>query len=749
MLLTNETTSDQEKPTFSLHHIYPFLPINFSLKSFINSSNFNNIRRCDDHKVLFCDFFCYDCCISICNSCKKGAHQGHKVLNKKIFLGKDASFDVFNDLLSTEFNYKARITEINNKKTGILKKIHEEIDDFQRRVNDIKTRIISQVNDYYSELELFYMKGEEKIEEAKLELENYLYENSDFYPDTYSDLMFLQGFNVFNSAYQLINIVKDLSSKASSYNNDFYINSERILSDSIKKIEKFHENSEDSYKKQDFENVTSSLTNQVLSYKKLLNENLIFNKKYLEQLDENEENDQINFIFSKKFALMSASSPGKSIFFNENPQNQSSSNLILSNTSNISQKDRRKSSEVIISDQQKKRRTMLFNNLRQSLLLPERKKYDLRLFNFAYIHYINKGELKWDGFISFGKTANQRLLDKKILNFSVFNKEESKVNPCFLMLVNDYMKKKFKSSKDSIIDPYIKDDETIEKHVFEMKCVSSTNQFLYLKRGKLKKTSLNLKSLSSNKTDTNQALYSLFPLGVSLIKVRSKIYFIGGIDLHKEYKCILSYSLKNHDLKFECNMLMPRSYSSLIHDGEFIYIIGGENNKSCEAFNILDKSSHLLPSLNSSRANGCLYLYRSQILYIFSGFKSEIYKNNHNDTIERLILRKKENENFKIKKEENFERSSWKWEGIAYKNRSKVDLMIECYGITPITDSLLMLYGGFSYKYSRRMILLYDIISEAVMELDSVSVEVIKDEVLSSKEFCDVIDKYVEDRVVI
>ena len=1005
---SNTVETDNNKNNFSklkfinnyddIKNNYPFLPLNeFDLKEVLNGSKtFENIKRCDNHKVAFCDYFCLDCNISVCKYCctinktnnnirqkedslkeelnkyneYTGKHHKHYYVFKRTFLLDNNNLDILNnyfikkssldlnklgDNKKNEYEYDLK-EEIINSKNKCISNIITNFDKLIKLLYQLKDKKIEEIENVFLKHKEFHNKIINKIDSCKTNLDKFIELNKQIsiYPKVFSDVMFLQGFDVINSCLSVVyknsnyfdnmnnlldniilesnnlfpNLIKVVSNSLKddndNINDNYYLNEVKDnFETSPLNLQKYNMSKcfiNSNYKKEYntlFESINNSYNSKIKELNDKVEKNIIFNEAYFNKLNENISNDDINYLFSNQFAFLNVNGPPRKSVFKYN-KNIDISNLterpksIIERTSiispnsylnikkgfsgrksiitydnenanntldinyykNYNNKYNRKSIDYSLvycnagnyDTNNKKRNSILDKNENSNRKEYYQTKVDLKLFNLAYINYINTNTLKWDNFINFcnyyNKGNNKHILENKLLSYASKN-TENRINKKFLLLLDQYInnqtyekmfnngritKNKSKSRKNSAnksfssdINKYKIDINTIDNN---MSVVSSLNydevdedKFVKIYDGscmvyiftnsKLQKINLDFEELLSDyikETNTsikfdklgdlnvtncinsnmsinadallssplktnilkvdktmssNSSLfiknnntfnkysmpYNVFPLGVRHIIVRNKIYFIGGKDLNNEYNIIFSYSFKSKQIKFEANMIYPRSYCTLLHDNDNIYIIGGEMSRRCEFFNILDKSCHKIPNLNSNRANGYLYLYKNSILYLFSGFKSEIFKNENNVTIERLVLREQNNINnlsklksksisskegqSTLKSFSNFKDKSFIWEKIEYNNLTGIDVLVETYGLLPITDNFVMLYGGYSNRLTQRLLLVFDLTKHELHVMSSYIIKELQKAFKESKELMTLLDEYIKQKVYV
>ena len=130
-----------------------------------------------------------------------------------------------------------------------------------------------------------------------------------------------------------------------------------------------------------------------------------------------------------------------------------------------------------------------------------------------------------------------------------------------------------------------------------------------------------------------------------------------------------------------------RSSHTMINDGKYIYVVGGEDLDTVEKYDIIENKWIIIPPMNSKRMLPILSIYNG-FLYTFFG-KS---KNNQNiESIERI----------------NLNNNNAKWEMIMFSNPKNIDLRF--YGCAVYEkNGLLYFFGGKCNEIMSDLIFYYD-----------------------------------------
>ena len=115
----------------------------------------------------------------------------------------------------------------------------------------------------------------------------------------------------------------------------------------------------------------------------------------------------------------------------------------------------------------------------------------------------------------------------------------------------------------------------------------------------------------------------LYPL---LIYSRTYLYILGGIDtMGNALSNVLVFNIQTHELNSIDNMLSPHSYHSVefLENYDCIIVLGGENTKECEIYDLFIKKWTMLPELNYPRANVCVYFEQKNDKFWILRFKTK------------------------------------------------------------------------------------------------------------------------------
>lgn len=258
-------------------------------------------------------------------------------------------------------------------------------------------------------------------------------------------------------------------------------------------------------------------------------------------------------------------------------------------------------------------------------------------------------------------------------------------------------------SSHLLIDKRMRDEDLNQRD--NIKILEGTNEIQVYCREKrtLIKRAL---GLSKSVHGTN-----IFPNGCRTWISRDKLYVTGGKDLkNNDMKIFLVYSFKDDKIMRMPDMKKARSYHTIaFHENiKSILVFGGENNKSCEIYDIFVGAWTELPELNFARANINMYIDKiGTFAYAFCGSIGNISQAVHSDIIELLDLVD----------------INQGWAKVDYKNKALVDLRFSHNGIYPLTEDKLLIYGAKESRKVHKTFVIFDLRTFDVLNVDDYYLE--------------------------
>jgi hypothetical protein len=214
--------------------------------------------------------------------------------------------------------------------------------------------------------------------------------------------------------------------------------------------------------------------------------------------------------------------------------------------------------------------------------------------------------------------------------------------------------------------------------------------------------------------------YSVFLDGNRSVIANDKLFITGGRDTVQEYAVVLCYDFKEHSIKRISDMINAHSYHTLEFSESFktLLIIGGENNKSCEVFDLFTQSWRSLPDLNFPRANATVYFDNlGSKIYALFGLNGDITVSNYSDVIEVVEL-------------QDLQKG---WMKIDYLNKSTMHFKLKYCSVYPLTKDKLLIYGANSLRNSLKSFAVFDLVKKEIFKVDSKMMELIISQARKSK----------------
>ena len=184
------------------------------------------------------------------------------------------------------------------------------------------------------------------------------------------------------------------------------------------------------------------------------------------------------------------------------------------------------------------------------------------------------------------------------------------------------------------------------------------------------------------------------------------LYVTGGIESTTEKKrsnVLLCIDItQNDELKVRklANMNIGRCGHTMISEGKYIYVVGGEDLNSVERYDIENDNWELLPSMISKRMYPILHINNGYLYAFFGKYKNGDYP----CSIERLNIN---NNNDNIKPA---------WEMILFSNPKNLDVRI--YGSAIVEyNKMLYFFGGKVNEFTTNKIFFYDF-EKRIIELE-------------------------------
>jgi hypothetical protein len=315
-----------------------------------------------------------------------------------------------------------------------------------------------------------------------------------------------------------------------------------------------------------------------------------------------------------------------------------------------------------------------------------------------------------------GDDDNALQPNKQIKNKNDIVLDNQVLNKYFAHILTDIYDQYFRiptiELQSSHADLKIKKDEDVDE-MNVAKVIEGTDRIMiYDKKAcKLTKKKVNLQK--------NPHGYTKFPLGCRSVLVGDKLYITGGKDEYREYPNSLIYDRKTEKIKRIMDMQNARCYHTMIFNEIFetMMVIGGENNDTVEIFDPLTNRWQLLPELNIPRAIPLFHFDEGRgNMYALFGVEGNYLNSNYTDTIEVLDLTE-------IKQG---------WMKINYNNKARMDFKNHL-NFYPLNDYLLLIYGAFESRASKRNACTYHLIKAEMNAIDKNLMDDLRNEAKNNK----------------
>ena len=210
--------------------------------------------------------------------------------------------------------------------------------------------------------------------------------------------------------------------------------------------------------------------------------------------------------------------------------------------------------------------------------------------------------------------------------------------------------------------------------------------------------------------------YDKFPSGCRHLYIDNKLYICGGVDeLNMPISICLVFNSITNTIQRINDMCVPHAYHSMeyLDNYDCFLVMGGENNKCVELFDIFTNKWSRLPDLNVPRANLNIYFdeFTSEIYALFGMIGNVSQKHIHNSEIIEVL---------------ELNDISSGWCKVDYYKGSSFDLRNELVTTLPFTRNKILIYGGKNVRDGGKLFGLFLIDRMEVIKADKEVIEKIK-----------------------
>ena len=671
-------------------------------------------------------YYCINCKCSTCEKCSLKNHEGHKLIRKMDYMDFDPNaLEETKKLIQEAYNFEnkeEKVIKTMEKQASLLhakideikeKKINEIKESFQTAKNNIN-ELINFVNNVEQMIEKFYTNNKRFFNEKK---------NNDL-----DNTIFLIKYEFMtlcnNKNKELIKGASELQKEYENYEESIKVQADKI----IEEITNFL-----GYKKprDKFDDYYWDVKFRVKTYNEHIDK---VQKGIFDILQQTGNTDDLEEIVS---VLDSKNKKGIQYIFNQdyfnNPQQQTQNeNNSLSNT-NQKQKDlnlsmkinknnlkknhelNKKHNNIIRYNSPKKNMNKSISSLHSPSAKSDtisrcesapRTRGSNKKFGSPIISHYKRTAFNDDVRYALKrlgiKTYNDIILDdrtkQKYFTYSIID--------LYNRLFINQARKSFDSNARIFAD-YNERNAKLKEYI---KPIVGTNEIIVynptLDKSKKIKLPLNKKTHG----------YDKFPLGCRHLFIENKVYICGGVDeLTMPISICLVFNSVTNTIQRIDDMIAPHAYHSMeyLDNYDCFLVMGGENIKSVEIFDIFTSKWRKLPDLNVARANLNIYFdeFTSEIYALFGMLGNVSQKHiNNSEIIEVLELND----------------ISSGWCKVDYYKGSSFDLRNELVTTLPFTRYKILIYGGKNVRDGGKLFGLFLIDRMEVIKADKEVIEKIK-----------------------
>ena len=691
----------------------------FDLYKHVKENLRNKDKLCKD-KLTKESYYCLDCKLSTCKKCFNfNVHKGHNLIPKYLY------FNCNDSIINNCFNcIDSKIEDgnfvLNNQKLKeeLKNTVKNGIDNIIEKLNNIKMKKLNEIEKLFEGTDgcvEYFKENENKI---KTEIKNFIINQNDFYNLKIEEEISTkassernennQDYDLFKNKLEEIN---ETQGNKDRYNTIFLINydllkSSEFINGIVRKLIDDIEINKTEYLKIFGDNI-----NQINFDIDKFNQDFkgIFNYTYLTNDFYKIISDKINK-YSEKISQMKK-------YIYETVNNDGTFQKILNDNNSNEVKIKQKFDNILYYQNEDKEGHDSLSTLSKNTNTNSNKLS--AYFNAG----LNSQKAKVPSKFYQPKNKNNKVQIYK-------NTEDVKLDKPILQEFFSYetfniVRENFKNKKPKKINEMISDIDSEQEIDFAKPIPGSVEIQLYDK-----KTTTLIKKVV--KFDKAKHKYLSFLHGCRSVLVKDMLYILGGVDQDKNStKMAYVYFIKTNELKMMRDMLCTHAYHSVnfLDYYKSIIVIGGENSKSCELYDLNIGIWRRLPDLNVPRALCNLYLDKyTHSLYTFFGVVGNItQKNNYIDIIEVLELKK----------------LSFGWNKIDYENKAEMDFKSGYNKILPLNREMILIYGATNMRDFVKKAAVYLIPKLEIVKIDNGIFREIKEISKTEKKLEQIISSYI------
>ena len=673
-------------------------------------------------------YYCITCKQSTCEQCSLAKHQNHKIYPKLYFYSyNDNFFDEVQSILKESY-------KINDSKDSYILLIEAQANELHNKIEDIKESKIKEINANFRKAIKCIKELENNTNEIKKQFETFYKKHNDFF-----NIVKNNDFD--NSIFLLF---YELNFLGSSKNFEMKKRLDKLKNDFLKYKDYFEIHKNKTIKlMEDFIGLEEPQINMDDLYWDVKFRIKTYNE-HIEKIKQNiydimKHSGNINDLKELVNILDSKNKKGIQYIFNQDyfTKNQNSnSNKVNASDKDITNKEIKQINKTIEAKRRDKNKKIFSISKRNILNGKQSPKNQGKTDRNDYFNTKVQSKKTFSPIgahqKSYSKNKNFPGKSSSFINFQTMDASKAAlrnlgINSSNDITLDDKVKKKFFTY--SYIDLYNKLFSNQPRKSFDnnarifadynnrnnmlkeyVKPLIGTNEIMVYDSTQDKSIKVKV-NLNKDKHG-----YEKFPSGCRHLYIEGKLYICGGVDpLSCPINTTLVYQPANNTIKKIDNMLNPHSYHSMeyLDNYDCFVVIGGENNRWVELFDLFTQKWSKLPDLNIARANINIYFdeFTSELYALFGALGNYSEKKNvYSEAIEVLELND----------------ISSGWCKIDYYKGSSFDIRQENVSMSPFTRTKLLIYGGKSSRENENLFGIYLIDKMELIKADKDVIEKIK-----------------------
>jgi hypothetical protein len=672
-------------------------------------------------------YYCITCKQSTCEQCSLAKHQNHKIYPKLYFYSyNDNFFDEVQSMLKESY-------KINDSKDSYILLIETQANELHNKIEDIKESKIKEINANFRKVIKCIKELENNTNEIKKQMETFYKNHNDFFNvvknNDFDNSIFLLYYelNFLGSSknFEMKKRMDKLKNDFLNYKDYFEIHKNKTikLMEDFIGLEEPQINMDDLYWDVKFRIKTYNEHIEKIKqniYDIMKHSGSINDLKELVNILDSKNKKGIQYIFNQDY-------------FTKNQNNSNKDNTSDKDNTNKEIKQINKTIEAKRRDKNKKIFSISKRNILNGKQSPKNQgKTDRNDYFNTKVQSKKTFSPTGTHQKSYSKNKNFPGKSSSFINFQTMDASKAAlrtlgINSSNDITLDDKIKKKFFTY--SYIDLYNKLFTNQPRKSFDnnarifadynnrnnmlkeyVKPIIGTNEIMVYDSTQDKSIKVKV-SLNKDKHG-----YEKFPSGCRHLYIEGKLYICGGVDpLSCPINTTLVYQPANNTIKKIDNMLNPHSYHSMeyLDNYDCFVVVGGENNRWVELFDIFTQKWSKLPDLNIARANINIYFdeFTSELYALFGALGNYSEKKNvYSEAIEVLELND----------------ISSGWCKIDYYKGSSFDIRQENVSMSPFTRTKLLIYGGKSSRENENLFGIYLIDKMELIKADKDVIEKIK-----------------------